>query len=253
MQDPVVVGVDASAAGRAAVRLAAREAVSRGSTLKIIHAFTWHEPTGYAPARGAASRVVKEAVAYAQRSTPGVDARGQLRDGPPGRVLTFFSRAASLLVVGGDGLARLGSGSVVQDLVPDAWCPVLLARGPRPPTGPVVAAVDGSEFSLLALRFAIREAELRGSRLIAVQVTPTGEASPAVVKIVEDSPARLRVLAGPPGATLVRATRRAGLIVLGPRGEGGARRLGSVACEVLRSGSSPAAFAHAGTSANAGW
>ncbi|BBH71284.1 universal stress protein [Actinoplanes sp. OR16] len=246
MQDPVVVGVDGSAAGRAAVRLAAREAVTRGSALNIIHAFTWHETTGYAPARGAASRVVKEAVAYAQRSTPGVDARGQLRDGPPLRILTEMSRRACLLVVGGDGLALLGAGSVVRDLVPRAWCPVALARGPRPPTGPVVAALDSSEFSLVALRFAAAEAALRGSKLIAVEVTRSGQASPAVAKIVEDFPARLRVLTGPPGPTLVRATRRAGLIVLGPRGEGGARRLGSVATEVLRHGCSPAVFAHAG-------
>jgi nucleotide-binding universal stress UspA family protein len=246
MQDPVVVGVDGSAAGRAAVRLAAREAVSRACALEIIHAFTWHEPTGYAAARGAASRIVEEAVAYAQRSTPGVGARGQLRDGPPLRVLTQASRRARLLVAGGDGLSDLGSGSVVRDLVPQAWCPVLLARGPRPPTGPVVAAVDGSEFSLLGLRFAIEEAALRDSRLIVVHVAAYEDAVPGAHKLLDEvAPGlRRRVLVGPAGATLVRATRRAGLIVIGPRGAGGARRIGAVASEVMRNGASPAAFAH---------
>ncbi len=37
---PVVVGVTGSSAGLAAVRLAAREAVSRGRPLRVVHAFT---------------------------------------------------------------------------------------------------------------------------------------------------------------------------------------------------------------------
>ena len=43
--------------------------------------------------------VPEEAVATAQRSTPGVDARGQLVDGPPGRVLLRLSRAANRKLV----------------------------------------------------------------------------------------------------------------------------------------------------------
>src|SRR3954468_20694772 len=93
---PVVVGVNGTAAGLAAVRLAAREAVSRGTTLSVVHAFTWDA----AEARQAASRFVEEAVRTAQRSTPGVGVQGQLVDGPAADVLRRFSRTAAVLVVG---------------------------------------------------------------------------------------------------------------------------------------------------------
>ncbi|MBB2944081.1 nucleotide-binding universal stress UspA family protein [Actinoplanes lutulentus] len=249
MRDPVVVGTDGTAASRAAVRLAAREALSRACALQVVHAFTWPDQgTDYASARGAASRMLDEAVATVQRSTPGVDARGQLRDGPPARVLIGLSRSAALVVVGGDGLARLGSGSLVRTLVPESWCPVILARGPRPPVGPVLAAVDDSEFSALGLRFATEEAALRGSKLYAVHVIATyGPAARAAAdRLLASVPeSGRRILVGPPAATLVRLSRRAGLVVLGARGAGGARRLGSVAREVLRRGASPVVFAHA--------
>ena len=41
---PVVVGVTGTSAGLAAVRLAAREAVSRDSELRVVHAFSWSSP-----------------------------------------------------------------------------------------------------------------------------------------------------------------------------------------------------------------
>lgn len=251
MPDPVVVGVDGTPGGRAAVRLAAREAAARECTLTVVHAFTWADlGGGYASARGAASRAVEEAVAFAQRSTPGVDARGQLLDGPPAGVLAGLSHSAALLVVGGDGLDRLGAGSVVRDLVTRAWCPVMLARGPRPPTGPVLAAVDGSAFSALALRFAAGQARLRATPLhVAHVLDHLGERQAtamldAMVAEAGVPHARRRILPGPPAATLVRLTHRAGLVVLGARGAGGARRIGAVAGEVLRRGGCPAVFAH---------
>jgi len=111
VRNPVVVGVTGTSAGLAAVRLAAREAVSRGCQLRVVHAFTWpsHGPPGagldYDGARRAASEVVDEAVATAQRSTPGVRVTGQLVDGLPDRVLLRLSRTSDLLVLGDDDLA----------------------------------------------------------------------------------------------------------------------------------------------------
>src|ERR1700754_751017 len=107
-ESPVVVGVNGTAAGLAAVRLGAREALARGVELRIVHAFTWpgtpHSgaPKAYAPARREASRLVKQAVAAAQRSTPGVRVTGQLIDGVPTRVLLQQSRTADLVVLGDD-------------------------------------------------------------------------------------------------------------------------------------------------------
>ncbi|MEU4428379.1 universal stress protein [Actinoplanes sp. NPDC024001] len=262
-QGPVVVGVDGSTASAAAIRLAAREALSRGRSLHVVHAFTWPDPrpgaggTDYAPARRAASRVVGEAVAIAQRSTPGVDARGQLVDGPPGRVLLRFSRGAVLLVVGGDALAangRLPAGSPLLEVVSQAWCPVAVTRGPRPPAGPVLAALDGSAYSVLALRFAAEEAQRRGSPLHVTHVVREGgrDAEATGARLLDEALAampelatvRRGVLIGAPAETLVRASRRVGLIVLGPRGARAGGRLGSVAGEVLRRATVPAVFVH---------
>src|ERR1700760_878941 len=81
---PVVVGVNGTAAGLAAVRLGAREAVSRGRQLRIVRPFTWPGPevAGYDDARQTAQRILEEATATAQRSTPGVRVDPQLVDGP---------------------------------------------------------------------------------------------------------------------------------------------------------------------------
>src|ERR1700754_899471 len=136
MRNPVVVGVTGTPAGLAAVRLAAREAVSRACQLRVVHAFTWPSPTGdldYEPARRAASRAVEDAVATAKRSTPRVRGSGQLVDGAADRVLVQLSRGAELLVLGDDDLATtpwLPSSSVLVQTVARAWCSVLVARGP---------------------------------------------------------------------------------------------------------------------------
>ena len=265
LQQPVGAGVDGTAAGLAAVRLAAREAFSRRCVLKLVHAFTWPDPrlasdgADYATARRSAARVVEEAVVTAQRSTPGVDVRGQLVDGPPGRVLLALSRSTALLVLGGDGLpssGRLPASSVLTEVLTRAWCPVAVARGPRPPCGPVLAAIDGSACSELVMRFAADESRRRGSPLHAVHVMagagPEAEAAARQVldralAAVPDHPGvRGRVLTGSPPHALVRAADIAGMIVIGPTGRErpGAGRLGSVAGEVLCRAGSPVVLVH---------
>ncbi|MFI1988646.1 universal stress protein [Actinoplanes sp. NPDC020271] len=240
---PVAVAVNGTAAGLAAVRLAAREAVSRGTSLSVVHAFTWDA----AEARQAASRFVDEAVRTAQRSTPGVDVQGQLVDGPVASVLRRMSRTAALLVAGDRDL----TGSDLLEVVTQAWCPVLVARGPRPPAGRVLAAVDGSGPSVLALRFAAEAARRQGRPLdVAIVLGAGGEHRAR--QILDDvigavpglPPLRRRLLTGTPAEALVRASRRATVIALGPRGAGGAARFGSVAYELLRHGGCPTVFAH---------
>ncbi len=260
---PVVVGVTGTAAGLAAVRLAAREAVSRGRQLRVVHAFTWPSSPpaeaglGYDLARRAASRVVDEAVATAQRSTPLVSVTGQLVDGLPDRVLIRLSRGADLLVLGDDDLATtpwLPATSVLVQTTARSWCPVMVARGPRPPAGPVLAAVDGSASGMLALRVAAAEGRRRHAPVEVLHVVregdPRAEAAgrqvlDAALNAVPDlalAPARL--LTGAPGPALVRASGQARLIVLGPRGTRAAGLLGSVAREVLHRGACPTVFVH---------
>jgi nucleotide-binding universal stress UspA family protein len=263
---PVVVGVNGAAAGLAAVRLGAREAVARGRELRVVHAFTWPpaphhgEPKAYAPARRDASRIVRQAVAAAQRSTPGVHVRGELIDGPATRVLLQQSRAAELVVVGDDDLATsptLPIDSVLLQTVSRAWCPVVVARGLRPPTGPLVAAVDGSATSLLALRHAAAEAARRRVPVEIVHVVdrpgPRAEAAgreilaASVAAVPELRHALQRLLVGDPATALVCASRHARMVIVGPRGTDGGHLLGPVAQELLRRCACPTVFVHRAT------
>ncbi|WP_250002618.1 universal stress protein [Actinoplanes sp. M2I2] len=267
---PVVVGVTGTSAGLAAVRLAAREAVSRGRELRIVHAFTWSNPHpdlnypdqnhDYDGARRTATRIVEAAVATAQRSTPGVRAQGQVVDGPADQVLLRLSRTAELLVLGDDDLATLPwlpSGSVLVQTVARAWSPVLVARGPRPKAGPILAAVDGSPGALLGLHLAAAEGARRNVGVVVAHVIegagPAAERkgrdllAAAVAAVPELADHRLRLLTGTPAAALVQASSQARLTVLGPRGRHDTGLLGSVARTVLRRAASPTLFAHGGS------
>jgi len=256
---PVVVGVNGTAAGLAAVRLGAREAVSRGRQLRIVHAFTWPGPgvAGYDDARQTASRILEEATATAQRSTPGVRVDPQLVDGPADRVLIQLSRTAEMVVLGDDDIGSapwLPAASVLAQTAGRAFCPVVVARGPRPTAGPVVAAVDGSPWSVQALRHAAIEARRLGVVVEAVLVVerPGLRAedqgrrmlAATVGAVRELGRSRSRLLTGDPGPALVRVSARARMIVLGPRGANGSALLGSVARQMLHRGVCPTVFVH---------
>jgi nucleotide-binding universal stress UspA family protein len=261
---PIVVGVNGTAAGLAAVRLAAREAVARGRDLRVVHAFTW--PSGlhgaehaeYAAGRRAAAQIVEEAVTTARRSTPYVRVGGFLVDGLPVRALLQQSRTAALLFLGDDDLAtspNLPIDSVLMQVVSRSWCPVVVARGLRPPTGPLIVAVDGSPSSLRALRHAAGEARVRD---VVVEVTHVIEEAgtedegrrilaQAVAAVPGLAGARTRLLIGDPAGALVRASRHARMVIVGPRGRDGAALLGPVARELLHRCACPTVFVHGAT------
>ena len=246
---PVVVGADGTAAGLAAVRLAAREAVSRGRLLRIVHAFTWASED---QSRLAAEELLREATATAQRSTPGVRVDPQLVDGPADRVLIQLSRSAEMIVVGN----AVPDSSVLVHIVARSFCPVVVARGPRPPSGPVLAAVDGSPWSIRGLRLAAIEARRRGIGVEAAHVVSRAgyraedegrailAAAVAAVPELRRVRSRTRLLTGVPGPALARASGRARILVLGPRGASGAAVLGSVARHMLHQGACPTLFVH---------
>ena len=277
---PVVVGVNGTAAGLAAVRLAARESASRGQPLRVVHAFAWpsYDPSAGVPydeLRRQASDVLARAVVTATRCCPAARVSGYLVDGPPTRVLLQQSRTASLLVLGDDdpgATVRLPTDSVLVQAVARSRCPVLVARGVGRSDGPVVVGVDGSAAARLALRYALAEAARRHAVLEVLHVREPEEGADVPdedeARHVLDGaladvglpgapsvpPVRAHAVGGEPAAVLAQASTRARLLVVGPSGTDGrfGALLGSVAQTVLRHSACPTIFVHGGTASAGG-
>jgi nucleotide-binding universal stress UspA family protein len=141
--ETIVVGVDGSPCARDALARAANEATLRGARLRVVCA--WQVPPaayagGFTPPideatftglRENAEAVVREAVAEVHRMQPSVPCEGEVLEGQPAEVLLAEARDASLIVVGNrghGGFASLLLGSVSQQVVHHADCPVLVVR-----------------------------------------------------------------------------------------------------------------------------
>ena len=137
-REPVVVGVDGSPGGDAAVEFAAGAAVQRGVPLVVVHALR-----DVSADAAAAPLVDWDAVESAERQalgdrTAGVRAahpdlvlRERVVRDRPARALVDESRGAQLVVVGSrgrGGLRGLLLGSVSQQLLHHAHCPVAVVR-----------------------------------------------------------------------------------------------------------------------------
>ncbi|HSC51854.1 MAG TPA: universal stress protein [Gaiellaceae bacterium] len=141
----VVVGVDGSEGGAAALEFAAAEAALRKARLRVVAA--WHVPlaafgSGFAPPmdpatfdafRAAAEQVAEDAAAAAKQLQPGLDVEGLAVEGQPADVLVEQAADAQLIVVGRRGLGGFKSlllGSVSQQVVHYATCPVVVVNQP---------------------------------------------------------------------------------------------------------------------------
>lgn len=140
---PIVVGVDGSAASKAALRWAVEEAERRGCRVDAITA--WHQDYGivigavpstvwatYMPNEvpDAPRRLLDEAVDAVSTT---VDVRRAVVVGDAREVLTGASRGAELLVVGSHGAGRMAElflGSVSGHCARHAQCPVVVIREP---------------------------------------------------------------------------------------------------------------------------
>ncbi|ASR39388.1 hypothetical protein BAY61_17555 [Prauserella marina] len=181
---PIVVGVDGSAAALAAVRWAAREAFRLGAALRLIHScdlpplnprIPMVPPREYASAWAESGRHwLADARAAATDEAPGIDVDWDVCFGGAADTLVDESGAASLLVVGTRGLGgfrRLFVGSVAVTVAAHARCPVVVVREDTiADAGPVVVGTDGSPLSEQALAFGFEAASARGARLLAVRV-----------------------------------------------------------------------------------
>jgi nucleotide-binding universal stress UspA family protein len=132
----IVVGLDLSPSGRAALEWAAEQARATGQSLRAVSVINLRPD--YSMALGGVSVPVepsqveaaqREAVAEAFDSVrPGLGWRLEYFAGEPGPILVAESIGASLLVVGTKehvGLSRLISGSVSHYCLSHAHCPIV--------------------------------------------------------------------------------------------------------------------------------
>jgi nucleotide-binding universal stress UspA family protein len=141
----VVVGVDGSLGARTALRFAVEEAALRGAKLHALCAWeiAWGIPGGTVPPpalqefRDHADRVVEDAVAEAARLDAAIECTGMAVHGQAASRLVEAAGPNDLIVVGSrgrGGFAGLVLGSVSQQVVQHARCPVLVvpSRGGEP-------------------------------------------------------------------------------------------------------------------------
>ncbi|RDI34316.1 universal stress protein [Lentzea flaviverrucosa] len=140
---PVVVGVDGSAAGQAALKWAVEDARRRGCRVDVISA--WHPNYGIligpVPAEvvmGMAPEAMRaaaqEGLDHAVEGFDGVEMRRVLVEGDPRTALVEASEDAELLVVGNRGHSTIVEavlGSVSSYCVHHAKCPVVVIREPK--------------------------------------------------------------------------------------------------------------------------
>jgi nucleotide-binding universal stress UspA family protein len=278
----IVVGVDKSDGAEAAFRWAEREGRARGWSVTALLAWDYldqhrarpgepFDPTyNEADARRALDEIV---VARGRRETSPLIERKVVQD-LAARALLEASQEADLLVVGARGLGEFKGlllGSVSQQVLHHARCPVVVVRPHGPPRRAkgierIVVGIDGSDGSKRALDWALDAALAHGAAVEAVHawMTPAVAEPLAVMSLdpallaeaaratldaaIADAdthglPApivRTVTVASAAGAIL-QAAEAADLVVVGARGIGGFRGLllGSVSQQVANHATCP--------------
>lgn len=136
----IVVGVDGSEAGTAALAWALAEAARCGHALDAVVVAEHEDPGTHAEVEAAAAACPEVAVRYVHAT------------GAPGPVLVRAADKAALLVVGSHGHGRLAAallGSVSAYCIGHSACPVVVVPDPGPVTG-VAEATEESGVDALA-------------------------------------------------------------------------------------------------------
>jgi nucleotide-binding universal stress UspA family protein len=269
----IVVGVDGSPGSTAATAWALDEAGRRDAALETVYAwalptFAYSAPEFVDPdpdrveAEGLA--LIDQALALVS-ATSAVKIHSRVENGRAFGVLCRIADEPDvrMLVVGSRGhgdLAELVLGSVSHALSHHAPAPLVIV--PRvngdqdsPPKGRVVVGVDGSPIAAAALRWAAREARLRGATLEVIVAWSTSKAvfptrfsirapleqdmqqhaQDILDRALEELgdpgvPVEGKVLRGGASTVLINRSREADMLVVGTRGRGRAKEalLGSV-------------------------
>jgi nucleotide-binding universal stress UspA family protein len=197
----VVVGLDSSDTGRAAVEYAAELASRKHLPMRLVHSYDLFQTTvrpsyGWTPpaetvVRNSAGRLLDEAVEVLGIVYPDLQVTAVLQKGSPVKVLLDESHGAHTIVLGSrgaGGFADLMIGSTTLHVAAHASCPVVAVPNPPDDDHPrhgVVVGVDGSELSEAAIGYAFEAASDTADKLTAVHAwqdpTHNGYAMMAIV------------------------------------------------------------------------
>lgn len=305
----IVVGTDGSAGAREALDFAIAEARLRKAPLRIVHAWNYgyniNGPGAYmgeAPLTGMAAGYMgsvgfddrelrrsteielKNALGKVAADATDLKIERKVVEGGPAEVLIGAVAKDDLLVVGSrgrGGFAGLLLGSVSQQCVQHAGCPVVIVHPPkankrRKPVGAVTVGVDGSSGSVAALRWALGEARLRKASLRIIHVyaygyigganrynmgsmsVDVGDLHRAAEELLESTTHELiasatdlniscEVIEGSAATVLVDAVTADDLLIVGSRGHGGfsGLLLGSVSQQCVHHSPCPVVIVHA--------
>jgi nucleotide-binding universal stress UspA family protein len=224
----IVVGVDGSARGRAAVLAGHALAQAMDAKLELAHAY----PYDLLPLEGTVAEVQVSEEMHAEAERLAETVRDELAPGAEIRVMPDTSPARALHEICEEDDARLlvlgSAGPTAVAALHHAPCPVLIARTPLP-WHTVGVGFDGSPESLQAREVADAVARAAGARLIPLTVVRDGHAAAADGDEVE-------ALTGKPAEALAARAGDLDLLVVGSRGQGPVRRLllGSTSEQVVR-------------------
>ena len=238
----VICGVSRGPHSDEAVRQAAALAVP--DALEVMAVAGWGEvPLGWALTRSEAEEALRRAVSLVEDIATDVRPR-LVPGGDPAAVLARETDPGDLLAVGSHGGSRAAGavlGTVPAALMHRPGCPLLVARPPPEGTtfpGEILLATDGSAASRRAARVAGGIARRAGGRVTLVHADEDGgrsarhELSVEVVEVFEAIGVEPAVVSaeGRAHKIIVDLVRREqfSLVVLGSRGLGGTRALGSV-------------------------
>jgi nucleotide-binding universal stress UspA family protein len=276
----IVIGMDTSAGAAAALRWAVGEAEGRGWTVTALLAWGLLDQPHARPDEGFDPRYTeadaRDALDAAIDAAVGADAGSKIErrvtTDLPARALVAAAEGARLLVVGARGVGgfkRLLLGSVSEQCLHHAPCPVAVVHADRPDrpdrttdNGRIVVGVDGSDDGQRALGWALDEARARRCTVEVVHAwrppflagypldplaTDTeafeGAARTVLERALEDvdvtglvRPVDQTLRLARPASALLEAAENTDFVVVGSRGIGGFQGLlvGSVSLQVAR-------------------
>jgi nucleotide-binding universal stress UspA family protein len=132
----IVVGVDGSLASKAALAWAVGQAARTDAVVEVVTAYYWFPmPIEEVDFKGLATHMVEDAILDAADQGAPVKIISKVVRGNAAKVLMDAAGGAELLVVGSRGHGGLTGallGSVSQQCVHHATCPVVVVRDPEP-------------------------------------------------------------------------------------------------------------------------